>query len=216
METVIAHPVMKGGRAKRLVLALAVFVLFHCAVMLGQASSKMKSAGGSTVATVTKYCAGVEAFEKAHDHEGRLFANIGTAENSTDEWREVPNKKELDKLEHDDEALVWFQDGNLVAANIAFSSGSGDWVNSANYCFRADHTLARIHSVLNTFEGGVHLVRESIYDSNGSVVRSSSQLFDLETKKPIKGEHSFMDVPTPVFLKTADLPFFSVLQRKKR
>ncbi len=202
-------------RTKILAPSLIVFLLFSSAAMFAQSSPKTKPGNSSSVEMIMNYCAGVEAFEKSHDHDGRLFTNIGTEENSTDKWREVSDKKGLDKLEYDDSALVWFRNGILVEANVTFSSGSGDWANYAHYCFRADHTLARMHSILNTFEGHVRLIRDTLYDSNGTQIRSTSQFFDLDTEKPIQGTPDFMDAPASVFLKTTDLPFFNLLQQKK-
>jgi len=54
------------------------------------------------------------------------------------------------------------------------------------YYYRADGSLAKIQARLNTFYGGVSVLRDRYYDGNGKLLKSTQRFLDLQTHKPIK------------------------------
>jgi len=76
------------------------------------------------------------------------------------------------------------------------TSPSGDWYRIDEYCFNGLNNIAELHSDLRTFYGDVQAVRLWEYFSDGSVQNSTTELFDLNTNKPIDpGSVNFMDNP---------------------
>jgi hypothetical protein len=119
-------------------------------------------------------------------------------------------KGETDPDDLDEVAYIWSRKGNVVAVGFTFQSGSRDWAHFVTYYFREDGTLAKIHSRLNTFYGGVTAIRDQYYGSNGRLLKTTARFLDMQTQKPKKNP-SFQDEPTPVYLNVRKLPFFKLL-----
>jgi hypothetical protein len=185
--------------------------------------------GLDTVAQIDRRCRAAEGKTKPD----RVFADTSdkVASRSTEgSWREFPNPRALHGIGEDGapntQAFVWrFADG-VVFVQLFFQSSSGDWAHFAGHCFRADVTLARVQSTLNTFnaglldkeieegnDGGVSRIRTKYFDRDGRLLRKTSRLLDLATKKPIR--RSFMDQEDIIFKRVTDLPFHGLLASER-
>lgn len=180
-----------------------------------------------TVVEIDRRCRAAEA--KTTRKPDRVFADTSEKvlpRSGEGSWREFPNPRALEGVGEDGapntQAFVWrFADG-VVLVQMFFQSGSGDWAHFADHCFRVDGTLARVQSTLNTFnaglldeefekgnEGGVSRIRTKYFDRDGRLLRKTSRLLDLATKKPIR--RSFMDQDDIIFKVMSALPFYRLL-----
>jgi hypothetical protein len=161
------------------------------------------------IAAISSYTTQVDKF--IGHHRGRVFANAVT-EDEQDNWREFKGVGELERSEtaYDERANVWLKSKNPVAARFALTSPSGDWIHYLYYYFRADGTLAKIQSRLNTFHGNVTVIRDKFYDAEGKLLRTTTRYLDLHSQKPIR-PRDFMDDEIPVYQRTQDLPFYKLL-----
>ena len=168
-----------------------------------------------TVSSISRYAASVDRFTNNKANR-RIFADVSSAtEEGPDEWKEFRNEKERTKAETGDNmnqiAFVWTRTGKVVAANITFTSPSGDWAHLINYYYREDGSVAKIRAQLNTFYGDLSIVREKLFDSNGKVLRSTTRYLDLQTRKPKAKPADFFDQPVPMYKKVSELPFSKLL-----
>jgi hypothetical protein len=131
---------------------------------------------------------------------------------------EAQLKTAVESGEVSDRAYVWkMDDGILVLWVLTSRPGdrSGDWTHYLNYCFRADGTLARSTSRLNTFNlldgGPVSIERKRYFDVSGRQVGFSG-LIDLTTGKPAPElEDMFRDHDEPQVRRIDSLPFSGLL-----
>lgn len=180
-----------------------------------------------TVAGIEQRCRA--AAGKTKTKPDRVFADTSEKVGSRSgegSWREFPSPDALKGVGEDGapntQAFVWrFADG-VVFVQLFFQSGSGDWAHFADHCFRPDGTLARVESTLNTFnaglldeefekgnEGGVSRIRTKYFGQDGRLLRKTSRLLDLATRKPIK--RSFMDQDDIIYKAMSTLPFYRLL-----
>jgi len=165
------------------------------------------------LAGINSYAQAIEQFTKRNPKRKRFFGNEAGAEDKQDNWREFKDLKEFEQVALDEKAYVWRQEGRVVAAKFAFTSSSGDWFHYVTYYYRADGTLAKIHAQLNTFyssPGGVSVVRDKFYGSNGKLLHTSTRYLDLQSQRPRK-RGDFMDEPIPVYKTARALPFAKLL-----
>jgi hypothetical protein len=134
-------------------------------------------------------------------------------------WKAFSTKAQLNKAVESgvvfDHAYMWKRrEGVLVL--LALTSASGDWIHYMDYCFRADGTLARSTSTLNTFNvyhpdrdvGPVSKEKKRYFDVSGRQIGFSTRLLDLKTRKPAPElERNFMDQDEPKVRRTEELPF---------
>ncbi|MDT7602866.1 MAG: hypothetical protein QOF61_863, partial [Acidobacteriota bacterium] len=87
------------------------------------------------------------------------------------------------------------------------------------YYFRADGTLAKIESTLNTFYGHVTARREKHFDASGKLLRQTEHFYKLGTTRkepnPYGEPDKFIDEPTPLYKRVSDLPFSHLLDSQK-
>jgi hypothetical protein len=160
--------------------------------------------------SINTYAIEVDRFGKRH--AARLFANVISEADENDHWREFKNEAELEhsELTTYEQVSVWRRQGNLVAANFTLSSPSGDWVHYANYYFRKDGSLAKVHSELNTFHGNVSAIRDEYFDGSGKSVHRTLRVLDLKTRRP-KRLQSYYSEELTIYRRVQDLPFFKLL-----
>src|SRR5262249_48714595 len=149
----------------------------------------------------------------------RIFGDVAPDEPGAGPmWRSFPSMKALEHATPDGppqtQASVWPPVGGVVFVSLFFTSGSGDWAQFTDLCYRPDGPLARAVDTLNTSNGGeddrgVCRVHTLLFDGAGQIIRRRSKLLDLQTRKPVKG--SFMDEKDRIFLRFADLPFSGLL-----
>jgi hypothetical protein len=177
-----------------------------------------------TVAAISRRC---DAAEKAtRGKPNRVFADVSDKvmpAKGQGTWREFPDPDALKGVTEEGapntQALVWrFPDGVLYVV-MFFQSGSGDWAQYADHCFRPDGTLARVTDTFNTFEAGdddsqgISRIRIKYFSPDGTMLQKKSRLLDLQTRKPVK--RRYMDQDDVAYARVSDVPFFELLKDVK-
>jgi hypothetical protein len=156
----------------------------------------------------------------------RLFGHFETSQSDRGRWTEYNRQVELDAAVEAgrvyDVAQVWSREDGAIAVSMSLSSGSGDWIQFVEYCFRPDGTLARTQATLNTFNAvskdefkdvnGASRQRDRYFDGDGRQVKVTKRLLDLKTKLP-DPTLRFMESDEPVYKTATALPFFDLLKR---
>jgi len=165
----------------------------------------------SPISEINAYTTEIDRFIKTNKKH-RIFADTATEDDKDEMWKEFKSNKEVEDSASYSNAALWTKNGKVVAVQCEFSSGSGDWVHYANYYFREDGSLARIHAQLNTFYGDVSVVRDRYYSQDGKLLKSTKRILDLYTQKPKRNKaRDFFDNPVRVYLKVSSLPFHKLL-----
>ena len=143
------------------------------------------------------------------------------------EWRDFQREKDLQRGAERGEiystAEVWkYSDGTLRILET-LGSPSGDWLHYLDYCFRADGTLARSISTLNTFNryneehddlGPISRKNDRVFDKCGTQLQvQNAPLVDLKTNLEAPAHTQIMDQGEPLVTHIRDVPFWSLLQQ---
>lgn len=159
---------------------------------------------------INSYVAEVNSYVKRNAKSRRIFADVADYD-KTPSWREFKTEAEAEKRSNlNQSADVWTRGGKVIAANLSFTSPSGDWAHLIMYYFREDGSLAKIEAQLNTFYGDVSIVRDQYFNNRGVRISSTRKFLDLKTQKP-KKPVDHIDHPVPVYSKVSQLPFFKLL-----
>ncbi len=180
-----------------------------------QGASLSASPPTGKAAEIEAYAKEIDSYIKSNPAPVRIFADISSAEtDKAAQWREFKSAKERDAASENPNASadVWTRNGKVVGANFALQTPSGDWAQFVMYYFRSDGTLAKIFSTLNTFHGGITVVREDYYNAKGTFLRGTTHCQDLKTQKT-KPCADFQDQPAPLYQKISQLPFYSLLKK---
>jgi hypothetical protein len=202
---------MLKGNAE-MTIRILITILFLSALAIGQ-DQKTTAPQKTEWIEIASYAKSIEQFTRHNPRQRRLFAKAPEKGDHQDNWRAFKTARQMEQAGLDESAYVWLKDGKVVAAKFSFTSQSGDWYHFVNYYFRDDGTLAKIHAQLNTFvspDGGLSVVRERFYGSNGGLLHTSTTYLDLHSQRPRK-RGDFMDEPIPVYLRVRDLPFSKLL-----
>jgi hypothetical protein len=90
---------------------------------------------------------------------------------------------------------------------------SGEKAHYVYQYFRADGTLAKAASQLNTFYGSMTVLRDFYFDRRGRLLRKTTRYRDLETQRPKKtAAPDFPDDEVRIYKTTARLPFAGLLR----
>jgi hypothetical protein len=175
----------------------------------------------ATVAEIDRACDAAEKRAGPQTKGARIFADVAPDEPGAGPmWRSFPSMKALEHATPDGppqtQASVWPPVGGVVFVSLFFASGSGDWAQFTDLCYRPDGTLARTVDTLNTFAGGdddrgVSRVHTLLFDGAGQIIRRRSKVLDLQTRKPVKTPFPSNDEKDRIFLRFADLPFSDLL-----
>jgi hypothetical protein len=181
-------------------------------------SAAMQAQNPTDTAAIEAYARQLDAYARRNARGARLFANTANyTDGSAPRWQEFRSKRALDKVEEAySVATVWTRPASdALLADFSLSSPSGDWAQYAKYYYRADGTLAKIHSELRTFMGDLIVIRDRFYDTRGKLMQEKNRYLDLNTRKPKKVEAGgFQDIPLELYAKTSDLPFHSLLKKR--
>jgi hypothetical protein len=172
--------------------------------------------------SIDTFCDPLAKHADRRENVPRIFADLSDHDTDKEpQWRPLKDKAELDRRATDDgvytQAFVWKQPrGTFVL--MYFTSPSGDWAEYGAYCYRADGSLARSVSTLNTFnvnvdrdeDAPVSRIRTKYLASSGRVLQSRTRVVNKKTGKPTKV--SFMDQEEAVYRTLADLPFAALLR----
>jgi hypothetical protein len=182
------------------------------------------SASLSTVAEIDKRCDLAERVSQAKPD--RVFADVSDDASSgkgQEKWREFRDPAGLKRAAAtgplDTQVFVWRYPDGVLFVEMVFQSDSGDWMRFASHCFRADRTLARVTSTLNSFTGsegeggGLSQVQVKHFSSDGTVLKKQSRLLDLETRKPAQRSLP-PDSDEIVYRRFADVPFFALFEKQ--
>jgi len=196
----------------RILVALGSLLILTAAAT-GQ-EQRVAAPQKTTLNAIGSYTKSIDQFTERNTRTMRIFGIIPGEEDKPDKWAEFKTIAQEVQANLFDSAHVWRQDGKVVAAKFSLTSSSGDWYHYVDYYFRADGTLAKIHAQLNTFsgpDGGISIVREKFYSSNGKLLHTDTRYLDLKSQQPRKrGE--FMDQPIPAYHTVRDLPFLKLLR----
>ena len=157
-----------------------------------------------TVVQIKAYAAQVD--ERIKQIKPRMFLQM----DATSKWTEVKETPDAAAAV----ANVYVDPaGTTMAAFFSFAPAAKDWVQFANYYFRADGTLAKKNELLNTTHGRVSVSRETLFGCQGEELKATEQFVDLGTKhKKKRPGDDFVDQPSPVFTKVEELPFYAALR----
>lgn len=203
-------------------LPIFCLIALMLATPFARASSTIAQQGGSLAASpptgkaaeIEAYAKEIDSYIKSNPKPVRIFADISGVTNDAEQWREFKTEKERDGAGENlnSTADVWTRNGKVIGANFTFQTPSGDWTQFVMYYFRSDGTLAKIFSTLNTFHGGITVVREDYYNSKGTFLRGTTHCQDLKTQKT-KPCADFQDQPAPLYQKLSQLPFYTLLKK---
>ena len=199
-------------------LAEFTAVLFlTCSFVFAQVSPEQQQAMArldAAMSSVSKYCREIKAFENSH--EPLLLASVAPDSLDASHWRRYETRLEWEKAGKSvPAALAWERNGKVVAVRLAFDADGTD-INVADYCFRADGTLAKLE---------VWVKREQEYNRPGmyaTVKVARSWFFGPDGNRiaevrgwlptPLKSERTdFIYVQPPLFRNVAQLPFITLL-----
>ena len=175
-----------------------------------------------TVVQIDEYAKTVSHLRQTQKQ--RIFADV-SSDWKKSIWQEFKNEKMRDNADTGDNlnenAYVWMKDGRIVSTTFTFQSPSRDWAHFVTYYFRADGTLAKAESTLNTFYGNVTADRNYYFDSKGKIVKQNVKYLDLKTQKPInqtqlRKRQDFIDRKVKFFKKANKLPFIKLINKKQR
>lgn len=173
-----------------------------------------------TVAQIDKYVKSVSSLMKKTKH--RIFADTAS-DGRAAKWKEFKTEKLRDAADNGDNlnenAYVWLKNGKVISTTYTFQSPSRDWAQFVTYYFRADGTLAKAETALNTFYGNVTVEHNFYFNSKGKLIKRNVKYFDLETQKPInikerQKQQEFYDEQIELFKNTNKLPFIKLLKKK--
>ena len=131
------------------------------------------------------------------------------------QWRELDTEAELHALADGDrppntEAIVRGTRGGTLVS-MYFQDASTSWAHVVDYCFRAEGRLARLSGTFNSFTAagagpGIRRRRTIYYDAEGTVLRTQSRVFDIDTDRPLASPQ-FADEDDPMYPTLRALPF---------
>lgn len=182
-----------------------------------------------SVETIDRFCDDL-AVVTQDDRHRKLLGLFSTDEHDRGRWTEFAREHDLNaaiKKDHVfDFAQVWSREDGALAISTRLTSGSGDWFHFVEYCFRPDGTLARVHSTLNTFNAvdeedpeteahGASRERQRYFDTDGSQIKVTKSIRDLETQRPAP-KLQIMDDQEPIYKKVFALPFYELIAPHRR
>lgn len=171
---------------------------------------------------VEKYVAAIEAFIEKEDKPHLVVADVSDYNESEKPlWRKYDSEEDFEKARAANEAYtvayIWRKAGRPVAVNLTLSSPSGDWAQFVLYIFRADGSLAKADSTLNTFYGDATVRRTYWFDEQGKLLKETVSYEDLESRKPFDPKsRDFFDQETELYKNAGQLPFAELLTRKPK
>lgn len=208
---------------KRILIATSLFALTLVLFVVGNFASAQEGTTLSTsqpkgrVADIEAYSVEIDKFVKSNVKTERIFANVADGtKNEASSWREFKTEDERMKADTggnlNESVYVWLRDGKVIGANFTFQSPSRDWAQFVMYYFRGDGTLAKSNSTLNTFNGGISVIRQDYYDSKGILLKGTTHCKDLKTQQS-KPCGDFQDRPAPLYTTIRQLPFYGLLRK---
>jgi hypothetical protein len=169
------------------------------------------------VAAIDSTCAGIDSHARP-----RIFVEVSGAvlpRGRQGQWRELATETELHALSEsvrppNTEATVRSTRGGTLVS-MYFQDASASWAHVVDYCFRKEGRLARLQGTFNSFTAGgsgsgVRRRRTIYYGADGTVLKTKTGVFDLDTDKPLT-KAQFLDEEEPLYPSMRALPFSAEL-----
>jgi len=193
--------------------------------------------GRYVLSAVTKYCRALETLSRLN--QPRLFAQVDWPLGGSSHWVEFSGELEWKSAGKPRPlALVWYRDNHVARVLIASKDGENPQ-RFAEYCYRADGTIARIRSIPEVWKDcdksylrcHVTFAEEGLYLPTGRAIKGPSAAIqssflgglahsDMTGRnsgdsdwRPLKSEEtsvSFAEFPIE-YLSVRDLPFANQL-----
>lgn len=216
-----------------LVLLFALMTIFSGYVSSSTAVMPPSVAPGSTqqsVAGIESYCKEIERYAKRNPQALLYFVNSLPGEEAraaTDKrrWYPVKSEQEMSDAERSyatESLAVLMRSGEIVYAQIGEPMEHSR--HDDGYYFRGDGTLAKISSDYWSNIESISLTRQSFYSSNGKLLRSTAQCFEIITtskggrtksvscgRAEMRGEIN--DYKFPIYRKNSELPGYALLKK---
>ncbi len=134
-------------------------------------------------------------------------------------WKKFASEDEFEKARETTEAYtiayVWQRSGKTVAVNFTYSSPSGDWAHFVLCVYRADGTLAKVDSRLNTFYGDATILRTFYFDAKGKKLKETVKYQDLQSDEIFDPKtRDFYDQDVKIYKTVSTLPFANLLKSR--
>ncbi len=132
-------------------------------------------------------------------------------------WKKFASEDEFEKSRDTNEvytfAYIWQKDGKTVAVNFTYSSPSGDWAQFVLNTYRADGSLAKVDSRLNTFYGDATILRTFYFDAKGKKLKETVKYLDLQSDETFDPKtRDFFDSEVEIYKTVRNLPFANLLK----
>jgi hypothetical protein len=149
-----------------------------------------------------------------------IFADVADYDAKRGKWQTFPSEKALEKHREKSEtysiAYVWKKAGKVAATNFTIFSPSGDWTRYVYSYYRPDGTLSRADIDYRTFYGDLMVLQKYYFDPAGKVIKKTTSVLDLMTKKPKKRGTEFSSqaelMTGEFYTRTSKLPFASMIK----
>jgi hypothetical protein len=210
---------------KNLTLILLILLIFNS--MIFAQANKIKTAErvkqtNNQIKTVEVYAKTIDKFVKKEGKPHLVIADMSDYNESQKPiWKSYNSERAFEEARETSEAYtiayVWKKNGKPVAVNFTLSSPSGDWAQFVLYIFRADGTLAKIDSTLNTFYGDASILRTFYFDEKAKKLKETVKYKDLQTEKNFDPkERDFYDQEVEIYKNAKNLPFAKLLKTPVR
>lgn len=203
---------------KNLIKNLSLLFLFLTIFSLISFAQTDEAETDKKVKPVEEYADAINKFVEKEGKPHLVIADISDYKESEKPlWKKFASEAVFEKSRETGEvykvAYIWQKAGKPVAVNITYSSPSGDWAQFVVYYFRADGSIAKIDSRLNTFYGNVSALRTFLYDAKGNLLEKTSEFLDLESQKPFDPkDRNFSDREVKIYKSVKNLPFANLLK----
>jgi hypothetical protein len=198
-------------------IALLVTAMFELSSQPGVSSVAM-----NTKRDIDRACNSAAGYGDKNESSVRIVADVSEGvlpRKGEGKWKRFARTKDMEGVGEEGapntQIRVWRTPDGIAFVEAYYTSGSGDWAQFLDSCYRPDGTLARSTSIYNSFlteteEGGVRRVRVRHYDSNGKIADTTRRVENIQTGKPAP-KARFGDVEEPVALRLEDLPFWTLV-----
>jgi hypothetical protein len=204
----------------KLIFILSLLVIFSSLIFAQTnkiGTSKRVKQTDKQIKPIEDYAATIDKFVKKEGKPHLIIADISDYnESEKPVWKKYNSEKTLEKARETTEAYtiayIWKKSGKPVAVNLTLSSPSGDWAQFVLYYFRADGSLAKIDSRLNTFYGDASILKTFYFDAKGKKLKESVKYQDLQSEKTFDPkDREFYDQEVDVYKNVKSLPFAKLL-----
>jgi len=210
-------------------MPVALITIVLCSSLNGQTTAPPQaspSPSSSQLTLINNYCTDLKAYAKNNLKRALFFGDVASYDQNSmtltappPNWKQFKSQKARDDAGNGDNlfntANVWTKNGNIVLANLQYGSPSGDWGQFVSYCFREDGSLAKLEDTFRSFAGPISTVKEKIYDTRGTRLRSSIRCYKLGTRRREKCEGTYSNYDADVYLRVSQLPIHRAFRSGK-